>query len=500
MHRLPRYELYDPFSSKNPLNGSGTVTAAVGASWVELLNSGEQVQVTFTEPQNSDKAYMEWPNTITGGFASYFTSWGPTWELAIYPTIGAPGGSILSTYPMNFGGYTIDSGTSMATPFTAGVLALIKQVRNATLTPAELNSLISTTSKANFWNDGGGSLRDLAPVSQQGPGLIQAYDAAYATTLVSKPSIAFNDSDHSPGAVEFTLSNEGDDTITYELENVPALGMYMLSIDRETYTYDSAYFPNPIFAASSTLNFSNTTLSLKPKARAILSVTGSPPNNDQGMLSAQSLPVYSGYISINGSDGSNLTIPYMGVAGSLYDAQNLDPRSTNLGCSRVYFESEASYCEWDNASFTLPYPTGQLDEYDVLITYGAYPLVSARLSLASALVRVDVVPWSHNYTGPTTEVLGVKSVGTLYGWPMTYLDRSEFFIGFNGMLADGSIVPEGFRYGLLVRVLKLFGDPDNKHDYNAVEMVPFWLHYDNSTSWPGTSSSPPGQKGLPRLS
>lgn len=464
-----------------------------------MLNSGEQVQVTFTEPQESDVAYMEWPNTLTGGFASSFTSWGPTWELAVYPTIGAPGGSILSTYPMNMGGYAIDSGTSMATPFTAGVLALIKQVRNATLTPGELDSLISSTSKANFWNDGGGSLRDLAPVSQQGPGLIQAYDAAYATTLVSRSSIAFNDTDHSPGAVEFTLSNEGDDTVTYELENVPALGMYMLTEDRESYAYDTAYFPNPIFAASSSLNFSNTTLSLKPKARAILSVIASPPTNDEGMLSAQSLPVYSGYISINGSDGSNLTIPYMGLAGSLYDAVNLDPRSTNLGCSRAYYSTEAPYCIWDNASFTLPYPTGQLEEYDVLESYGEYPTVSVRLSLASALVRVDVLPLSKNFTGPTTMVVGIKSAGSIYGWPMTYLDRSEYEIGFNGMLADGSIVPEG-EYGLFVRVLRLFGDPSKEHDYSTVQFVPFSLHYDNNTEWPGSGSWPPKQKGLPLLS
>lgn len=491
--RLPELNLYDPNGGGPPLNGSGTVTAALGAAWVKALNSGSDIHLTFVNPDNADNAFTQVQNNITGGFASYYTSWGPTWELDVYPTIGAPGGNILSTYPLAMGGYAVMSGTSMATPLAAAIYALVTQARNFSLRPTDLTNVISSTAKAKFWNDGGGSLRDLAPVPQQGPGLIQAHDAAYSTTLLSKSSISFNDSDNSPGAVEFFISNEGEDSITYELGHIPALGMYMLQFEPESEGYAATGFPNPIFAAQANMNFSETTIKLRPKHRAIVSVTALPPTADGvGGINANYLPVYSGYLSINGSDGSNLTIPYLGVAGSLYDANNVNSESSMLNCGGEY--GNAAYCEYANVSFTLPYPSGPIDDWDFL--YGDYyPSATLILSLGSALVRADVVPLSENYSGPITTVLGHETAGSVSGFPQTYVDRSYLEVGFNGMLADGSVVPEG-RYELLVRALKLFGNPKLAEDYTHLNIIPFNLRYEGNSS---VSDAPSSNLGLPRI-
>jgi len=52
----------------------------------------------------------------TGGAVASYSSQGPSWEFDRTPDIGAPGSLILSTWPMETGGYCIISGTSMATP------------------------------------------------------------------------------------------------------------------------------------------------------------------------------------------------------------------------------------------------------------------------------------------------------------------------------------------------------------------------------------------------
>ena len=58
-----------------------------------------------------------------GPFMSEFSSWGPTHDLKIKPEITAHGGEITSTVP---GGYGEQSGTSMASPNMAGVMAVVR--------------------------------------------------------------------------------------------------------------------------------------------------------------------------------------------------------------------------------------------------------------------------------------------------------------------------------------------------------------------------------------
>lgn len=472
-------ELYDETGIPS-VNGTGTVTAAQGAAWVEALNNGLNVHLTFTTPWSGDTILLQSPNAVTGGLASYFTSWGPTWELDVYPTIAAPGGNILSTYLLDEGGYAVFSGTSMATPFVAGVYALITELRKIERNPSELASIVSSTAKVHSWNDGTGAGFAFAPVPQQGAGLIQAYDAAHTTTILDVKNLAFNDSDHSSAAVTFTIENTGADTITYNIHNAPATGVYVFNNEYESTS--TASFPPPVFLGHAGLVFSETTVNLQPKHRATISVTPVPPTGDTGMLLEGSLPVYSGYVHINSSDGGILTVPYLGVAGSLHDAENLDnAHSSMLQCSgREGYED--CYAGAPPPTYTVPYPSAGIDPLDFGFgTYG-YPQASVALSLGSALVRADVIPLWRNYSGPinTDTVLGYRSAGSVWGFPLRYLARGEVSVIFDGMLADGSVVPEGM-YGIAVQVLKLFGDENNNSDYSSLGMVPFMLRYENST-------------------
>ncbi|KKY29479.1 putative minor extracellular protease vpr [Diaporthe ampelina] len=331
---------------------------------------------------------------------------------------------------------------------------------------------LSTTSRAQLWNDGTGTLKGLAPVPQQGAGLVQAYDAAFVTTHLSTKGISFNDTDNFRTAT-FTIRNLGSEDVTYELGNSPAYSMNSLSVESN---YPQAY-PNTIIAAAADLEFSKTSVTVPPRGRA--DITVEPTFAEAAAILTGLLPVYSGYITINGSNGENLAISYLGVRGSMYSAEVMNAEETGYDFEKFdrTSASKQSSCR-GNTTFTVPYPT--LNDTSPMPTFedlSSYPSAEFVLNFGSRVVRADVIPLSSNYTGPTTTVLGRKIAGSARGYPKQYQPRTWFYAWFSGMLDDGYVVPEG-EYELSVRALKLFGDPEKPYDYEDLYLSGFRLFYD----------------------
>ncbi|MGP4038893.1 S8 family serine peptidase [Gracilibacillus sp. D59] len=136
-----------------------------------------------------------------------FSSRGPvTVNWGIKPEIVAPGASILSTVP---GGYQALSGTSMAAPHVAGVLALLKEA-HPDWTPAQLKAAILTTADP---------FQNFQP-TEQGAGKIDPAAAIKTDTIIHESLLEFGKiTDTSVQKVrKLTVENISDNPKRYAFE------------------------------------------------------------------------------------------------------------------------------------------------------------------------------------------------------------------------------------------------------------------------------------------
>ncbi len=130
--------------------GSTTQAAINGAvsrgTTLVIAAGNDNTNVSNASPANCNNVIAVGATTSSGARASY-SNYGSLVDIA------APGSGILST--LNSGTtspgsetYASYSGTSMATPHVAGVVALMQSVANPALTPAQVESIIKSSARA----------------------------------------------------------------------------------------------------------------------------------------------------------------------------------------------------------------------------------------------------------------------------------------------------------------------------------------------------------------
>lgn len=453
------------------IKGTASISLDQGIEFVNLVNGGQNVTVDITAPADAGIYVQNWVNTEAGGYVSKSSSWGPTYELGIKPQMVAPGGMILSTYPLALGGYAVLSGTSMATPLVSAIFALVGQVRG-TLDPEVLSNVLSATALALPWHNGTAAFDIIAPVAQQGGGLVQAYDAAYATVIPSVGGLALNDSDHFVAEQTFSVENLGSEDVTYTLGHSRAATMYTLT--QGTNILDAVTFPNGMTDDWAEVTFDSDTITVPAGDKADVRLTVTPPAN----VNATLLPVYGGYVTLNGTagggggGGGNLAVPYLGVQGSMHDAPVAQQGGYALG--GVYLTDTNGHFNIPaeaNRTFTFPRPDANVTDASAI-----YPKLRAGLTIGTQQLRADVVPL-FDTTLPTTDVGGYKSVGYLPSFPLEWVYRGGTTQYFWGALADGTIVEEGGPYIFVTSALRVFGDQENEADWVRVETVPLYIKY-----------------------
>jgi hypothetical protein len=202
-----------------------------------------------------------------------------------------------------------------ATPLAAGIFALLIQARGK-LSVSELTNIISSTSKPISYLNDTRPIADLAPVAQQGPGLAQAYNAVHTSGVLSIAKLTLNDTDHFEQSHSFNVRNTGSKEVTYVLGHQGAGTAYTLlagSIDIARRTQVE------IVKSFATITFGQSNITVAPGAEAKITISVTPPSG----LDAKRLPLYSGFITLDGSNGDKLSLPYLGVAGRYVISLNL---------------------------------------------------------------------------------------------------------------------------------------------------------------------------------
>ncbi|KJK86842.1 hypothetical protein H633G_09299 [Metarhizium anisopliae BRIP 53284] len=381
---------------------------------------------------------------IDTGVIAPMSAYGPTWDMDIKPTIGAPGHQVPVT--RKGGGYDSDSGTSFAGPLVAGVFALVAEARGTTL--------------------------------------------------------PFNDTDHRPDSIGLRITNTAKTEVTYRLSHLAAITLYTLESDSVRPSKDPAGELDKLAMmdeldevdeavdAAAHVEMSQSSLTLGPGQSATVDVSATDPSG----LDPERLPLWSGWVGIQGSDGTNLTVPYLGLGGSLRSAAVLDPASKLSTLA--------------GSDFILPNPPeGQTSGPFQGIAEPAAAVRSEAIStsfdlvLGSPQVRVDIVALDvcptpalvgtrANATGPdlsqacvpdsiVTEFAGVKSIGQLPGYPKHYVKREEIQIRWDGAFAPGQYAPPG-RYKIVARALSIMGDAADEAHWQTVESPVFSILYEGN--------------------
>ena len=458
--------LTSPSVTDPDIIGAAMVSADQGASWAASLAAGSAVQVSI---DGKLTVFSSPPNNVTGGHMSTFSMWNPTNEAYVKPEISAPGGNILSTLPLEQGGYGVLSGTSMATPFVAGVVALMKQAR-PDLDPYTIRSILGTTGHPVTFNDGKTTYNYLAPVVQQGGGEVDAFAAVHTSTVIDVANLAFNDTAHFVKEANFTITNRGSSEITYNFDYVNAATAYTLPDDGST---QPQTFPPDLVTSGATVQLSSSSLSVAAGKSEIVIVTLALPKD----LATARIPVYSGFISVKGSNGDSLNLPYAGVASSLKDATVLDP---STGYPYITSTSDNTFVPLNSSTvFTISIANTTVNGTTDNSTGLLIPNLRIGLVMPSSLIRADLIPSNSTlgtYTNTTT-ILGVKTLGAIAGTPSVYQPRANAWsTAFYGVLDDGTRVAPG-TYSILVRALRIFGDATNPDDYDSAQTDPFTIRY-----------------------
>ncbi|EKG21674.1 Peptidase S8/S53 subtilisin/kexin/sedolisin [Macrophomina phaseolina MS6] len=469
------------------LVGAGSLTQKTGIELVKRLAAGEKVEMMMDSNFTLVPYFSVANGSLPGGRMNGRSTWGPSGEANVMPSLAAPGSNVFSTFPRSWGGYGLLSGTSMAAPYVAGCVALVKQARPGLKASQIVNLLVSTAKPIQFSDGTNKTYESLAPVWQQGGGLVQPLAAVRAKVVPTVPSVSFNDTLFFTGNEEVTITNLGNETLVYTTSISPAAGVLSLA-NNDSYFVPWTRKEGSLLASKEFLETlqvdSKVKISIVPAIITIKpgsSVTATV-RADVGALAALSrrCPLYGGYLNLksNSSAAEALSIPYGGIGCALKDVVVLSEHAANGTYLTAATEAE-TYKESFEAPpispltvFTVPGPDGASRKSAEI----KFPTVVLKLGLFSRAVTINLV--SASVSCVKSESCGIPAFGPdVTAQPGGFNRVDTTYELWKGRLGNGSWAPEG-DYKFRVCAMHAWGSLDDVSSMrDCIDTAPFTLHF-----------------------
>lgn len=416
-------------------NSAGRFSPTVAGSpaiTIPVVAVSDTEGVAINNAINSGPQTLNWQNTTgtfvnpTGGLISSFSSYGLGPDLSLKPDIGAPGGLIRSTYPLELGGYATISGTSMSSPHVAGAVALLLQAR-PNLKPAQVRDILLNSADPKNWfgNPGLGLLDN---VHRQGAGMLDIDDSILSTTTITPAKIATGEGQAGPFVQKLTIQNSAASGVTYDLSFVNALST-------------GGVITPSFFGSDASVAFSASSITVQAGKKATVTATITPAT---GPVNGQ----YGGYIVFTPVGGGQIyRVPFAGFVGDYQGIQALTPTPFN-------FPALGWTPDGANFGFASPGDTFTMQGFDF-----PYILIHFEHQVQEFRVRI--------FNADGSPVHPVQN----FAFDYSYLPRNSTSTGFFAFAWDGTrlqdngnnkvkVVPDGSYY-LVVEALKANGDPNN---------------------------------------
>lgn len=409
---------------------SGTLGGQIGDGSVPVI-SISQADGLFIRAQATP--VLSWTDRTmqvalpTGGLISSFSSYGLSPDLALKPDIGAPGGVIYSTYPLESGGFATLGGTSMSSPHVAGAAALLLQAKPDTPAMAVRSVLQNSADPKNWW--GNPNIGFLDNVHRQGAGMVDVAGSITASTYITPGKIATGEGESGSFTQTLTVHNKGTEVVTYQLSSINALST-------------GGIITPSFFASDASVSFSSDTLTVAPGSSATVDATITPasqPVNGQ----------YGGYIVFTPEDGGQVyRVPFAGFVGDYQGIQVLAPTGNGFPWLAKLEDGFFNNCTMA-CSYTM-----QGDDIPWFLIHFDHHARYMEMNILHAGSMQPVHPVFHKTN--VFDYLPRNSTATgffTFSWDGTRIHS-------NGGKGKTKVVPNG-AYVLQLKVLKALGDESN---------------------------------------